>query len=113
MKSAYFIIHPGKNPPSQIGFRLKSVLFLKAPVSHPPLSQFNWTFHKTNRPPLHYIPVLPGHWLSYFSKKEKKKIISDMHRLGGPGVDNPYNHIKYKYTYGSIENQFIFSNMKD
>jgi hypothetical protein len=30
---------------------LKSVLFLKAPVSHPPLSQFNRTFHKTQRPP--------------------------------------------------------------
>jgi hypothetical protein len=26
---------------------------LQAPVSHPPLSQFNRTFHKTNRPPLH------------------------------------------------------------
>ena len=35
---------------------------LKAPVSHPPLSQFNRTFHKTNRSPLHTIPVLPGHW---------------------------------------------------
>jgi hypothetical protein len=30
-----------------------------------------------------------------------------MHRLGGPGVDNPYNHIKYKYTYGSIEIHFF------
>ena len=29
-------------------------LFLKAPVSHPPLSQFNRTFYKTNRPPLSY-----------------------------------------------------------
>jgi hypothetical protein len=29
------------------------ILLLKAPVSHPPLSQFNRTFHKTNWPPLH------------------------------------------------------------
>jgi hypothetical protein len=53
MKSTYFIIYLGKNPPPQNGCRLKSVLLLKAPVSHPPLSQFNRTFHKTNRPPLH------------------------------------------------------------
>ena len=45
MKSAYFTIHPGKNPPPQNGCRLKSVFF-KAPVSHPPLSQFNRTFTK-------------------------------------------------------------------
>jgi hypothetical protein len=32
---------------------LKSVSFSKALVSHPPLSQFNRTYHKTNRPPLH------------------------------------------------------------
>jgi hypothetical protein len=37
------------------------VFFLKAPVSHPPLSQFNRIFHKTNWLPLHLIPVLPGH----------------------------------------------------
>jgi hypothetical protein len=63
MKSAYFTIHPGKNPPPPNGCRLKSVFFLilKAPVSHPPLSQFNRTFHKTNWPPLHSIPVIPGH----------------------------------------------------
>ena len=53
MKFGYFTIDPGKNPPPQNGCRLKSVLFLKAPVWHPPLSQFNRTFHKTNRPPLH------------------------------------------------------------
>ena len=41
MKSAYFTIHPGKNLPPQNGCRLKSILFLKASVSHPPLSQFN------------------------------------------------------------------------
>jgi hypothetical protein len=66
MKSSYFIIHPGKNPPPQNGCRLKSVFFIKkkAPVSHPPLSQFNRIFHKTNRPPLHLIPVLPGHCFS-------------------------------------------------
>ena len=29
MKSAYFTIHPGKNPPPQNGCRLKSVFFLK------------------------------------------------------------------------------------
>jgi hypothetical protein len=27
---------------------IRFYLFLKAPVSHPPLSQFNRTFHKTN-----------------------------------------------------------------
>jgi hypothetical protein len=53
MKSAYFTIHPRKNPPPQNGCRLKSVSCLKAPVSHPPLFQFNRTFHKTNRPPSH------------------------------------------------------------
>jgi hypothetical protein len=66
MQSAYFTIHPGKNPPPQNGCQLKSApLFLyikKALVSHPPLSQFNRTFHKTDRPPLHQTPVLPGHW---------------------------------------------------
>ena len=61
MKSAYFIIHLGKTPPPQNGCRLKYALFLKAPVSYPPLSHFNRTFHKSNRPPLHKIPVLPGH----------------------------------------------------
>jgi hypothetical protein len=49
MKSACFTIHLGKNSPPQNGCRLKSVAFPKAPVSHPPLSQFNQTFHKTNR----------------------------------------------------------------
>jgi hypothetical protein len=53
MKSAYFTIHPGKNPPPQNGCQLKSVSFFKAPVSYPPLSQCNWSFQKTNRPPLH------------------------------------------------------------
>jgi hypothetical protein len=53
MKSAYFTIHLGKNPPPQKGCELKSVFFFKAPVSHPTLSQFNWTFHQTNQPPLH------------------------------------------------------------
>jgi hypothetical protein len=33
MKSTYFTIHLGNNPP-QNGCRLKSILFLKAPVSH-------------------------------------------------------------------------------
>jgi hypothetical protein len=49
MKSAYFTMPPGKNPPPQNGFRLKSIFYfiLKAPVSYPPLSQFNRTFHKT------------------------------------------------------------------
>ena len=51
MKSAYFIIHLDKNPPPQNGCRLKPVSFQKAPVSHPQLSQFNRTFHKTNRLP--------------------------------------------------------------
>jgi hypothetical protein len=49
MKSAYFTIHPGKNPSPQNGCRL---IFLRALVSHPPLSQFKRTFYKTNRPPL-------------------------------------------------------------
>jgi hypothetical protein len=31
----------------------KFVSFLKAPVSDPPLSQFNRTFQKTSWPPLH------------------------------------------------------------
>jgi hypothetical protein len=39
----------------------KFVSFLKAPVSDPPLSQFNRTFQKTSWPPLHKIPVLPRH----------------------------------------------------
>jgi hypothetical protein len=52
MKYAYFTIHPGKNPPPQNGCQVL-FLFLKAPVSHPLLSQFNRTFHKTNRLPLH------------------------------------------------------------
>jgi hypothetical protein len=62
MKSAYFTIHPSKNPPPQNGCRLKSVfifyflfylfiIIFKVPVSHPPLSQFNRTFHRNNRPP--------------------------------------------------------------
>ena len=53
MKSAYFIIHLGKNPPPQNGCRLKSVLFFKTSFSHPPLSEFNLIFHKTNGKPLH------------------------------------------------------------
>jgi hypothetical protein len=32
---------------------IRFFFFLKAPVSHPPLSQFNRPFHKTNRSPLH------------------------------------------------------------
>jgi hypothetical protein len=47
VKSAYFTIYPGKIPPPQNGCRLKSVSFFKAPVSHPPLSQLNWTFTKS------------------------------------------------------------------
>ena len=39
MKSACFTIHPGENPPPQNGCRLKFVFFKEAPVSHPPLSQ--------------------------------------------------------------------------
>jgi hypothetical protein len=53
MKSAYFKIHPDKNPPPQwlpVEIRF---FFGEAPVSHPPLSQFNQIFHKTNWPPLH------------------------------------------------------------
>jgi hypothetical protein len=49
MKSAYFIINPGRKPPPQNGCQLKSGFFLKAPVSHPPLSQFNRTFQQ-NQP---------------------------------------------------------------
>jgi hypothetical protein len=30
MKSTYFTIHPGKNPPPQKGCRLKSICFLKS-----------------------------------------------------------------------------------
>jgi hypothetical protein len=52
MKSAYFTTRPGKNPAPQNGCRLKTLFFQKAPVSHPPLSQFNRAFHKTNRLPL-------------------------------------------------------------
>ena len=68
MKSAYFIIHPGKNPPPQNGFWLKSILFLKTLASHPPLSQFNRTFHNpTGRhytnfwisPDIGWAPPLP------------------------------------------------------
>jgi hypothetical protein len=60
--------------PPQNGCRLESVFIFNAPVSHPPLSQSNRTFHKSNRPPLHYIPVLPRHWhmsslLSYCSSQ--------------------------------------------
>jgi hypothetical protein len=52
MKSIYLTIHPGNNAPPQNGCRLKSI-FLEEPVSHPPLSQFNRIFHKTNWLPLH------------------------------------------------------------
>ena len=62
MESAYFTIHPGKKTPPQNGSQLKTGFYLKAPVSHPPFFQFNWTFYKTNRPPLHLILVLPEHW---------------------------------------------------
>jgi hypothetical protein len=58
MISAYFTLHLGKNPPPQNGCRLT----VEAPVSHPPLSLSNRTFHKTNRAPSHWIPALPGHW---------------------------------------------------
>jgi hypothetical protein len=50
---AYCTIRQGENPPSQNGCRLKSGYFLKALVSHPPLSQFNRTFTKPTG--LHYI----------------------------------------------------------
>jgi hypothetical protein len=53
MKYASFTIHPGNSPPPQNGCWLKSISLFEAPVSHPPLSQFNRIFHKTNRPPLH------------------------------------------------------------
>jgi len=54
MKYAYFTIHPGKNSPPQNGFRSNSIFFsLKALVSNPPLSEFNRSFHKTIRLPLH------------------------------------------------------------
>ena len=51
MKSTYLTIHPSRNPSPQNRCRLKSVFlfyfpFWKAPVSHPPLPQFNQTFHK-------------------------------------------------------------------
>jgi hypothetical protein len=68
-----FYIHPGENPPPQNGCRLKSNFFSKALVSHPPLSQFNQTFHKTNRPPLHYTPVLPGHCETRPARMAKEK----------------------------------------
>jgi hypothetical protein len=45
MKSTCFIIHPIKI------LLLKMVaifVFKKTPISHPPLSQFNRNFHKTN-----------------------------------------------------------------
>jgi hypothetical protein len=38
MKSTYFTIHPGKNPPPKNGCRLKSGFLLKAPVLHFPNS---------------------------------------------------------------------------
>ena len=72
MKLAYFTIHQGKNPPPQNGCRPKSDLFSNSTVSHPSLSQFNWTFDKTNRPPLHWIMVLPGHcFMVYVWSKHK------------------------------------------
>jgi hypothetical protein len=49
MKSAYFTIHPGKNPPPQNGCRLKSVIFLKHRVhistfpTQPDFSQNHYT----------------------------------------------------------------------
>ena len=49
MRSAYFTIHPGKNPPPQNGCQLKPVSFFKASVSHPPLSQLNRNFSQ-NQP---------------------------------------------------------------
>jgi hypothetical protein len=63
MRSAYSTIHPGKNPPSSKRLPVEIRFFFStAPVSHPPFPRFNRTFHKTNRPPLHQIPVLPGHF---------------------------------------------------
>jgi hypothetical protein len=41
MKSAYFTIHPGKNPPPQIGCRLKSAYFTIHPGKNP-LPQNGW-----------------------------------------------------------------------
>jgi hypothetical protein len=81
MKPAHFTIRPGRYPPPpQNGCRLKSIFVFKgeAPVSHPPLSQFNQTFHKTNRPPLYQIPILPGHCVGHLRpspliKKETKE----------------------------------------
>ena len=46
MKFVYFTIHPGKIPPPQNGCRLKSLLFLKAPVPHPPLPNSTGLFTK-------------------------------------------------------------------
>jgi hypothetical protein len=46
MKSAYFTIHPGKNPPPQNVCGLKSGFVLKAPVSHPPLPNSTGLFTK-------------------------------------------------------------------
>jgi hypothetical protein len=53
----YIAIHLGKNPPLQNGCRFvfKSTGFRSSTF------QFNRTFHNTNQPPLHEIPVLPGH----------------------------------------------------
>ena len=46
MKSAYFTSHPSKFPPPQMVNGWNPFCFFKAPVSHPPFSQFNWTFRK-------------------------------------------------------------------
>ena len=65
----------GSNLPVSQSVRVKTPLLLKmvagckpflfcfkrAPIWHPPLSQLNRASHKTNRPPSHYIPALPGH----------------------------------------------------
>ena len=62
MKSAYFTIYPGKNPPPQNGWWLKSVFVWKNTIFTSSTFPIQPDFHKTNRTPLHYIPVLPGHW---------------------------------------------------
>jgi hypothetical protein len=53
MKSAYFTIHPDKNPPPQNGGLLKSVFLFKGTGFTSSTFPIPPDFHKINWPPLH------------------------------------------------------------
>jgi hypothetical protein len=85
-------IKPGRSPPISQFDRVNILLLLKMVAGWNPFlflkekhrshilhfPQFNQTFHKTNRPPLYQIPILPGHCVGHLRpspliKKETKE----------------------------------------